>query len=157
MVWAGIMTNRKTDLFLVRGTQRANVYIQNILQPLVLPIAEEYGPEFLQMHDNARPHVAGVVSEWLRTNNIKVLQWPAQSPDLNPIEQLWDNLQRRVLEDLNNIQCVDQLCARLTHHWQNIPQDEISNLISSMPRRCRAVLNSSTARKVLTMESDKVL
>ena len=84
MVWAGIMTNRKVDLFLVRRTQRANVYIQNILQPLVLSIAEECEPEFLYMDDNARSHVAGVVCEWFRANNIQVLQWPAQSPDLKP-------------------------------------------------------------------------
>ena len=70
MVWEGIMTNRKSDLIFVRGTQRANAYIQNILQPLVLLIAEGYGPEFLYMHDNASPHVAGVVCEWFRKKTI---------------------------------------------------------------------------------------
>ena len=118
----------------------ANHYEIDILQPIVLPFARKYGTEFLYMHDNAMPHTAATISEWFEDHNIPLLGWPAQSPDLNQI--LWGNLQNRILEDIENIETQDQLFAHLPHHWQRINQNEIRNLISSMPRRCRAVLNS---------------
>ena len=73
------MAHTRTDLVLGGGHLGANQYIQEILQPVVFHIAEEIGPEFFLMHDNATAHIARTTSAWIETRNIKVLGWPAVS------------------------------------------------------------------------------
>lgn len=70
------------------------------------------------------------------------LPWPAQSPDLNPIEHAWDMLQRRVLRENPQFQNQEELFAALNAVWIAIPQEDLDHLILSMSRRCRAVINS---------------
>lgn len=142
MIWAGIMLGRKTDLVFLDQFLNAEQYIQNILEPVVQPFAEALGRNLTLMHDNARPHVARVVTDWLNEARIEVLPWPAQSPDLNPIEHAWDMLQRRCLPHMDAIQNRRQLQELLSQQWNLLPQEDLDNLILSMPRRCRAVLNS---------------
>jgi transposase len=94
----------------------------------------------LFQQDNARPHTAHVTMDYLEQNNINVLPWPSKSPDLNPIEHLWDQLDKRVLQRQPLPQTLDQLRQMLQQEWRTIPRNNVRNLIESMPRRCRAVL-----------------
>ena len=71
-------------------------YRDEILRPLVRPYAGAVGPGFLLMQDKARPHVAGVCQQFLQEEGIDAMDWPARSPDLNPIEHIWDIMSRSI-------------------------------------------------------------
>ncbi|GFT22492.1 DDE_3 domain-containing protein [Trichonephila clavipes] len=101
------------------------------------------GAEFLFMDDNARPHRANIVDECLQSEDIPRMNWPAYSPDLNPIEHVWDILGRRILARQPPRTCLPELRRTLPDELCNIPQDQINNLILSMPRRCKACIASS--------------
>ncbi|GFU67259.1 transposable element Tc3 transposase [Trichonephila clavipes] len=93
------------------------------------------GAEFLFMDDNARPHRANIVDECLQSEDITRRDWPAYSPDLNPIDHMWDMLGRRTAARQHPPTCTPELRRALLDEWCNIPQDQIDNLILSMPRR----------------------
>jgi len=73
---------------------------------------------------------------------INCLLWPAQSPDLNPIEHLWDVLERQVRARNPHPKNKDELALALTEEWLNIDQTILENLVDSMPRRVDAVIKS---------------
>ncbi|KAI4882748.1 hypothetical protein NFI96_008749 [Prochilodus magdalenae] len=78
------------------GSLTAIRYRDEILRPLVRPYAGAVGPGFLLMQDNARPHVAGVCQQFLQDEGIEAMDWPARSPDLNPIEHIWYIMSRSI-------------------------------------------------------------
>ncbi|KFM65946.1 Transposable element Tcb2 transposase, partial [Stegodyphus mimosarum] len=94
------------------------------------------GAQFVFMDDNARPYRANVVSECLQSEDITRMDWPAFSPDLNPVEHVWEMLGRRVAAGQLPPTCLPELRGALFFEWCNILQDQIDNLILSMPRRC---------------------
>ncbi|GFW40928.1 transposable element Tcb1 transposase [Trichonephila clavipes] len=100
------------------------------------------GAEFLFMDDNARPHRANNV-ECFQPDDITHMDWPAYSPDLNPIGHVWDMLGRRTAARQPPPTCLPLLRRALLDEWCNIPQDLIDNLILSVPRRCKACIASS--------------
>ncbi|GFW66096.1 transposable element Tcb1 transposase [Trichonephila clavipes] len=92
------------------------------------------GAEFLFMDDNARPHRANIVDECLQSEDITCMDWPAYSPDLNPIEHVWDMLGRSIAARRQPPPtCLPELRRALLDEWCNIPLDQIDNLILSMP------------------------
>ena len=72
MVWGGIMGRRKTNLIFVQGNLNAQGYINQILQPEAVPFPQRHGPA-VSMHDNARPHVAGICRQFLNRNKVNLL------------------------------------------------------------------------------------
>ncbi|KAI3365747.1 hypothetical protein L3Q82_000757 [Scortum barcoo] len=136
MVWGGISLGGRTALHvLARGSLTAIRYRDEILRPLVRPYAGAVGPGFLLMQDNARPHVAGVCQQFLQDEGIDAMDWPARSPDLNPIEHIWDIMSRSIHHQRHVApQTVQELADALVQVWEEIPQETIRHLIRSMPR-----------------------
>uniref|UniRef100_A0A8K9XH84 Tc1-like transposase DDE domain-containing protein n=2 Tax=Clupeocephala TaxID=186625 RepID=A0A8K9XH84_ONCMY len=143
MVWGGISLGRRTALHvLARVSLTAIRYRDEILRPLVRPYAGAVGPGFLLMQDNARPHAAGVCQQFLQEEGIDAMDWPARSPDLNPIEHIWDIMSRSIHQRHVAPQTVQELADALVQVWEEIPQETIRHLIRRMPRRCREVIQA---------------
>jgi transposase len=91
----------------------------------------------------ASSHTAPSVHDFLQDRNASVLPWPAKSPDLNPIEHVWDLLDRRVGARAISPSNVQELAGALVEEWGNISQQELVNLVQSIRRRCTAVLDAA--------------
>ena len=140
MVWGGISHGVKSPLIVVPGNLTAVRYRDEILRPVAVPLVQQH--QMTYQHDNARPHVARVCQDFLANNNIVPLDWPPYSPDLSPIEHLWDELDRCVRRRRNTPNTLRQLRTALLEEWENIPVRKINALVNSMQRRIRAVINA---------------
>ena len=142
MVCAGISVQGKTDLHVLQnGTLTAVRYRDEILDPIVKPYAGAIGPQFILMDDNARPHRAHLVDQYLDNESIERMEWPSRSPDLNPIEHVWDMIGRAVYARVNPRRTLAELGQAL-QEYDRIPQQKIRNLICSMRRSCRVVIDA---------------
>ena len=142
MVWAGIRFGGRTPLVPIAGNLNSPRYIAEILTPHVVPCAQQIGNQFIFQDDNARPHRARIVTEYLQQQAITRIEWPACSPDLNPIELLWDQLGRAVHGRIEAKTTLAQLRNFLVEEWNALAQDRVNRLINSMRRRCIACINA---------------
>ncbi|GFW35003.1 transposable element Tc1 transposase [Trichonephila clavipes] len=136
LVWGGIMLNWRTELHIFdRGSVIGDRYCEEVLLPHVRLFRGAIGPDFIVMDDNARPHRTLAVEELLESEDITRLDWPAYSPDLNPIERVWDALWRRIAARLHHPESTQQLKQMLIAEWALLPQEMLHQLVLSMRRR----------------------
>ena len=134
MLWGGIWHGGRTTAVIIKGTLTGERYLNEIVLPVVAPVVRV--EDLVFQDDNARPHRSSAVIATVRRLNIQTLDWPARSPDLSPIEQVWDELGRRV-RDRYSLPPVSLkiLSERLTEQWLLLETSFIQKLCESMPSR----------------------
>ncbi|UYV70871.1 hypothetical protein LAZ67_8000928 [Cordylochernes scorpioides] len=93
MVWGAIAYDSRSPLLRIQGTMTAQRYVDDVLRPVTLPYLQGV-PNALYQQDNARPHTARISQQALQ--DVQMLPWPPYSPDLSPIEHVWDIIGRRL-------------------------------------------------------------
>ncbi|GFY01198.1 transposable element Tcb1 transposase [Trichonephila clavipes] len=134
MVWGANAYNAQSPLVLIRGTMTTQRYVHDILQPHVLPLMQRL-PGAIFQQDNSRPHTARASQDCLRI--VTTFPWLARSPDLSPIEHIWDHLGRRVGYPTS----LNELETRLQQIWNEMFQD-IQKLQASMPDRIASCIRA---------------
>ena len=153
MVWGAFWGSGRSDLYLLDRdfeSKKQGYSAVSYIQVLDHNLAGIWEPGLLFMQDNAPIHRAKKSKLWFQEMGIEVMQWPPYSPDLNPIENLWALLKKeayKVYPDLDSLQgkgdeAEAQLFQILQKAWANIREEVIEGLISSMPRRCAAVIKA---------------
>ena len=143
MVWGGISAVGKTDLLVIDGRLNSRRYVNKVLMNQVIPYAGAIGDDFILMDDNARPHRGRIVDQFLDEQGVERLNWPANTPDLNPIEHLWDQLKRAVQKRIGDNTTIAMLRQMLVEEWAAIPQQKIRKLVQTMRKRCLEVLEKN--------------
>ncbi|GFW42330.1 DDE_3 domain-containing protein [Trichonephila clavipes] len=116
----------------MRGTLSGQRYVDDILRPHVGPFL----PGGIFQQDNARPYTARVAQNFLR--HFQTLPWTARSPDLSPVEHVWDQLKRQ----MPSCHSVHDLELAVQDLWDHLPQDHIRCLINSMSDRVAACVSA---------------
>jgi len=144
MVWGCFSHDCKLDLITVRGNLNGERYAEEILNTTVIPHFDDHtlASRPIFMDDNARPHRARRVRALLEQGAVTTIPWPAYSPDLNPLEHVWDMLGRKIAKMVPPIANLDELERALHREWNNLPQQRIRRLTGSMRRRVESVIRS---------------
>ncbi len=144
MLWGCFSAAGTGRLVAIEGKMNAAKY-RDILDKNLLQSAQDLrlGQRFTFQQDNDPKHTAKITKEWLHNNSVTVLEWPSQSPDLNPIEHLWRDLKMAVHQRLpSNLTELERICKE---EWQRIPKSRCEKLVASFPKRLMAVLNQKGA------------
>jgi hypothetical protein len=144
MVWSAISRDIKWPLYLINGNMDQNIYLQILRDAdLVHTMDEIYGPfQWVLQDDGAHAHRAKSVKEALNqiclTVSLGDYVWPANSPDLNPIEELWHPLKY----GLNTEECTtrEQLFENAQSIWNNIPIESINNAVDQFPTLIQGII-----------------
>ncbi|CAJ0565840.1 unnamed protein product, partial [Mesorhabditis spiculigera] len=142
MIWAGFSSDGPTPLAICSCKMNAADYIDILDRHLLPYVNSNPNKTYILMQDNASIHKAKKTMEWLDQHNIKTLDWPACSPDLNPIENIWGILVRDVYKNGQQYANVADLETAVRRAWSNIPAATFKKLASTLPKRINLLIKS---------------
>ncbi len=144
MIWDIMSSAGVGPLCFLKTNVTAPVY-QEILERFMLPSADQLfkDADFIFKQDLAPVHTAKSTKSWLNDHGVGVLDWPANSPDLNPIENIWGIVKRKMRN--KRPKNTDELKVTVKETWASITPQQCHKLITSMPRWIKAVIKAKGA------------
>lgn len=143
MIWGCITYNGVGTLCVVDGNINAHKYIEIIDNHLCSVVAAHFpSNDYLFQDENAPVHRARSVKEFMEQENIPTMEWPAQSPDLNIIENCSRKLKQELCKRVQNLRTANDLETAIRQVWENIHPNFIQDLYKSIPRRIQAVIKA---------------
>jgi len=113
---------------------------------IIIPIVDEILKQYPELHfqqDNAKGHASAFARSVFEAAGIRVMEWPPCSPDLNPIEIIWDDMKDYIQEHYPEVhRSYKRLRAAIQEAWESISYERIKELVHSMRERCQAVIKA---------------
>ncbi len=144
MIWGAMSSAGFGPLCFLKTNVIAPVY-QEILEHFMLPSADQLfkDADFILQQDLTPAHTAKSTKSWLNDHGVGVLDWLANSSDLNPIKNIWGIVKRKIRN--KRPKNADELKATVKETWSSIPPQQCHKLITSMPRWIEAVIKAKGA------------
>ena len=138
MIWGCFSSKSTGELQVVHGRMNGSMFIE-ILEKNLQESATSlgHGRNLMLQHDNDPKHTAKLTMEWFENNGITTLNWPSQSLNLNPIENLWNTLKFKIQKrNPQNIKQLEELCKK---KWGKVTLDQCGKLMANYRKRLEAV------------------
>lgn len=144
MIWGCMFWEGPGYATHIQGKMDADLYVSILDDELQqsLQYYHKNPQDVLFQQDNDPKHTSRKAKDWFSTHDIPLMWWPAQSPDLNPIEHLWNHLKRKLAEYEEPPKGIHELWERVQVEWDQIGAGVCQNLIESMPRRVEEVIKA---------------
>jgi hypothetical protein len=143
MFWGCITYNGVGTIIPINGNMNSVKYIETLDNHLWPIVAKNFGNSaWIFQEDKAHCHVSRQCNAWKADNNIPILPWPAQSPDINVIENVWRVLKIHIKRCVNYIKTKADLERVITEVWTSLPLYYIQNLYQSLFKRIKAVIKA---------------
>lgn len=133
MIWGCMTATGVGKIYMLEGTINSRMYLEIVKDTVEAEARRLIGPDFIFQQDNAPIHTAKIVKQYFRENDFTVLNWPPQSPDLSPIENLWDHLKTKISD--KKPRNLLELRKLINVDWIKIEPDCCRELVESIPHR----------------------
>ena len=144
MIWACFTSRGVGGFCKIDGTMNSELYRQILREDFLGTVRDHSfdAKDIVFQQDGAPSHTAILTKRLLRRNKVKFFDWPPQSPDLNPIEHLWIEVDRRLRNLPGQVSSEQDLWEKIQKVWQEIDLATCTNLIKSMPTRIHDVIRA---------------
>jgi transposase len=140
-VWGGFCIKKKTSLTCFRNIMDGKFYVE-IIKNHIPEMNGLFGTRWRFQQDNDPKHTCHIARDFLKENVPVILDWPSNSPDINPIENLWGIVKRHV--EIRKPKNLEELECYLKEEWEKISDDVLISLVASMKRRCELIIEMNT-------------